>query len=236
MSEEQKNYRPETIAVHGGLEADPVTGARAVPIYQSNAFKFNTTEHAANLFGLKENGYIYTRIHNPTTTVFEERVAQLEGGVGALAVASGSAAITYAVMNIAGTGDEIVSASTLYGGTYNLFSITLPKYGIKTVFVNPDDPENFRKAINEKTKALKVDLDNVKVEKKAGGSIHDTSLIRGIILDKEVVHSGMPKRIEKAKIALINSPLEIEKTEMSAEIRISDPQQMQMFLEEEHKY
>lgn len=154
MSEKQKNYRPETIAVHGGLEADPVTGARAVPIYQSNAYQFNNTEHAANLFGLKENGYIYTRIHNPTTTVFEERVAQLEGGVGALAVSSGMAAITTAILNIAGAGDEIVSASTLYGGTYNLFATTLPKYGIKTHFVEPANPENFRHAITPNTKAI----------------------------------------------------------------------------------
>lgn len=154
MSEKQKNFRPETIAIHGGLEADPVTGARAVPIYQSNAFKFNTTEHAANLFGLKENGYIYTRIHNPTTTVFEERVAQLEGGVGALAVASGMAAITTSILNIAGAGDEIVSASTLYGGTYNLFANTLPKYGIKTHLVDPKNPENFRQAITPNTKAI----------------------------------------------------------------------------------
>lgn len=154
MSEKQRNYRPETIAIHGGLEADPVTGARAVPIYQSNAFKFNTTEHAANLFGLKENGYIYTRIHNPTTTVFEERVAQLEGGVGALAVSSGMAAITTSILNIAGAGDEIVSASTLYGGTYNLFANTLPKYGIKTHLVDPKNPENFRQAITPNTKAI----------------------------------------------------------------------------------
>ncbi|MFS0863644.1 O-acetylhomoserine aminocarboxypropyltransferase/cysteine synthase family protein [Fredinandcohnia sp. 179-A 10B2 NHS] len=154
MSENQKKYRPETVAIHGGLVADPVTGARAVPIYQSNAYKFNNTEHAANLFGLKENGYIYTRIHNPTVTVFEERVAQLEGGVGALAVASGMAAITTAILNIAGAGDEIVSASTLYGGTYNLFANTLPKYGIKTTFVDPSNPENFRQAITPNTKAV----------------------------------------------------------------------------------
>jgi len=154
MSENQKRYKLETIAVHGGLEADPVTGARAVPIYQSNAFKFNTTEHAANLFGLKEPGYIYSRIHNPTVTVFEERVAQLEGGVGALAVASGMAAITTTILNIASAGDEIVSASTLYGGTYNLFATTLPKYGITTHFVEPTNVENFKKAITPNTKAI----------------------------------------------------------------------------------
>ncbi|MBB6177537.1 O-acetylhomoserine (thiol)-lyase [Anoxybacillus tengchongensis] len=144
----------ETIAVHGGLQTDPVTKARAVPIYQSNAYLFDNTEHAANLFALKEAGYIYTRIHNPTVTVFEERVAKLEGGVGALAVASGMAAITMAILNVAQAGDDIVSASTLYGGTYNLFANTLPKYGITTHFVDPTDPENFRAAITPKTKAI----------------------------------------------------------------------------------
>lgn len=149
-----KNLRFETLSVHGGLSADPVTGARAVPIYQNNAYQFKSTEHAANLFGLKEPGYIYTRIHNPTVTVFEDRVALLEGGVGALATSSGMAAITLAILNIAEAGDEIVSASNLYGGTYNLFAVTLPKYGINVRFVDPTDPENFRAAINEKTKAV----------------------------------------------------------------------------------
>lgn len=136
------------------MTADPVTKARAVPIYFSNAYQFDNTEHAANLFGLKEAGYIYSRIHNPTVTVFEERVSLLEGGVGALAVASGMAAITLAILNIAQAGDEIVSASTLYGGTYNLFANTLPKYGINVKFVNPEDPENFKNAITPKTKAV----------------------------------------------------------------------------------
>jgi O-acetylhomoserine (thiol)-lyase len=150
----EKKYRFETLSVHGGLQVDPVTKARAVPIYQTNSYLFDNTEHAANLFGLKEEGYIYTRIHNPTVTVFEERMAQLEGGVGALAVSSGMAAITLAILNIAQAGDEIVSASTLYGGTYNLFAATLPKYGIKTHFVDPSNPENFRHAITPKTKAI----------------------------------------------------------------------------------
>ncbi|WP_428911119.1 O-acetylhomoserine aminocarboxypropyltransferase/cysteine synthase family protein [Niallia sp. Krafla_26] len=150
----EKNYRIETLSVHGGLQPDPVTGARAVPIYQNNAYQFKNTDHAANLFGLAEPGYIYTRIHNPTTTVFEERVALLEGGIGALAVSSGMAAITLAILNIAENGDEIISASNLYGGTYNLFAVTLPKYGIKVKFVDPEDPENFRSAITDKTKAV----------------------------------------------------------------------------------
>lgn len=154
MGKDQKKYRFETLSVRGGLSPDPTTGALVVPIYQNNAYQFKNTENAANLFALAEPGYIYTRIHNPTTTVFEDRVALLEGGVGALAVASGMAAITLAILNIAEAGDEIVSASNLYGGTYNLFGVTLPKYGIKVTFVDPEDPENFRAAITEKTKAV----------------------------------------------------------------------------------
>ncbi|WP_044895917.1 O-acetylhomoserine aminocarboxypropyltransferase/cysteine synthase family protein [Bacillus alveayuensis] len=150
----EQSYRLETISIHGGLKKDSMTGARAVPIYQSNAYLFENTEHAQNLFALKEEGYIYSRIHNPTVTVLEERVAALEGGVGALAVSSGMAAITLAILNIAHAGDEIVAASTLYGGTYNLFSTTFPKYGIKTIFVDPEDVNNFRKAITPKTKAI----------------------------------------------------------------------------------
>ncbi|CAM3781970.1 O-acetylhomoserine aminocarboxypropyltransferase/cysteine synthase family protein [Mesobacillus zeae] len=151
---EQKQLKIETIGVHGGLTADEATGARAVPIYLSNAYEFKSTDHAARLFALEEPGYIYSRIHNPTVNVFEERVALLEGGVGALGVSSGMAAITLAILNIAHAGDEIVAASNLYGGTYNLFSVTLPKYGIKVKLVDPQDPENFRKAITEKTKAV----------------------------------------------------------------------------------
>jgi O-acetylhomoserine (thiol)-lyase len=152
-----KKLKFDTLQVHAGQTPDPTTGARAVPIFQTSSYVFQDTEHAANLFALKEFGNIYTRIMNPTTDVFEQRVAALEGGVGALAVASGSAAITYAVLNIAGAGDNIVSASTLYGGTYNLFNYTLPKLGIDTIFVDPDDPENFRSAINEKTKAVYIE-------------------------------------------------------------------------------
>ncbi|KAF0823480.1 O-acetylhomoserine aminocarboxypropyltransferase/cysteine synthase family protein [Cytobacillus firmus] len=154
MTDKQQNYRFETIGVHGGLKPDPVTGARAVPIYQNNAYQFKDTDHAADLFALKEQGYIYSRIHNPTVSVFEERVALLEGGVGALALASGQSAITLAILNIAKAGDEIVAASNLYGGTYNLFAVTLPKYGIKVKLVDPKDPENFRSAITDKTKAV----------------------------------------------------------------------------------
>ena len=153
----RKEWKFNTLQVHAGQEPDPVTGSRAVPIYQTTSYVFRNAEHAANLFALKEPGNIYTRIMNPTTDVFEQRMAALEKGAAALAVASGSAAITYSILNIAESGDEIVSASTLYGGTFNLFSNTLPKMGIKTHFVDSDDPENFRKAINKKTKALFVE-------------------------------------------------------------------------------
>ncbi|NLM04886.1 MAG: O-acetylhomoserine aminocarboxypropyltransferase/cysteine synthase, partial [Clostridiales bacterium] len=153
----KKKFRFNTLQVHAGQEPDPTTGARAVPIYQTTSYVFNNVEHAANLFGLKESGNIYTRIMNPTTDVLEKRIAALEGGVGALAVASGSAAIVYSILNIAGSGDEIVSASTLYGGTYNLFTATLPRLGINTIFVDPDEPENFAKAITDKTKAIFIE-------------------------------------------------------------------------------
>ena len=155
MSERKLKF--DTLQVHAGQQPDPTTGSRAVPIYQTTSYVFRDAQHGADLFALKEPGNIYTRIMNPTTDVFEQRVAALEGGVAALAVASGSAAITYAILNIAGTGDEIVSASTLYGGTYNLFAATFPNFGIKVKFVDPDDPENFRKALNEKTKALYIE-------------------------------------------------------------------------------
>jgi O-acetylhomoserine (thiol)-lyase len=153
MSEDRK-YSIETLAVHAGQEIDPTTGSRAVPLYQTTSYGFRDTEHAANLFALKEFGNIYTRIMNPTTDVFEKRVAALEGAPAALATASGSAAITYSILNIAEAGDEIVSSASLYGGTYNLFSHSLPKLGIKVHFVDSSNPENFRAAINDKTKAL----------------------------------------------------------------------------------
>ena len=154
---DNKKLKFDTLQGHAGQATDPTTGSRAVPIYQTTSYVFNDTAHASNLFALKEFGNIYTRIMNPTNDVFEQRVAALEGGAGALAVASGSAAITYAVLNIAEAGDNIVSASTLYGGTYNLFNYTLPKLGVDTIFVNPEEPENFRSAINEKTKAIYIE-------------------------------------------------------------------------------
>ncbi|WP_033828729.1 O-acetylhomoserine aminocarboxypropyltransferase/cysteine synthase family protein [Bacillus andreraoultii] len=149
-----KDYRDETILLHGGQEVDPTTGSRAVPIYQTTSYVFISAEHAANLFGLKETGNIYSRIMNPTVDVFEKRVAALEGGTAAVATASGSAAITYAILNVAETGDEIVAANNLYGGTFNLFANTIKKFGITVKFVDASNPENFREAVTPRTRAF----------------------------------------------------------------------------------
>ncbi|WP_010097674.1 O-acetylhomoserine aminocarboxypropyltransferase/cysteine synthase family protein [Ornithinibacillus scapharcae] len=146
--------RPETTLLHGGQSPDPTTGARAVPIYQTTSYVFRDTEHAQNLFGLKESGNIYSRIMNPTVDAFEQRVALLEDGVAAVGTSSGMAAITLAILNIAGAGDEIIADSNLYGGTYNLFAKTLPKYGIIVRFVDGTKPEEIEKAITDKTKAV----------------------------------------------------------------------------------
>lgn len=146
--------KDDTILIHGGQEPDPVTGSRAVPIHQTTSYVFRDTDHARNLFALAETGNIYTRIMNPTTDAFEQRVALLEDGAAAVAVSSGMAAITYAILNVANSGDEIVTDSNLYGGTYNLFVHTLPRLGINVKFVDGSNPENFRDAITDKTKAV----------------------------------------------------------------------------------
>jgi O-acetylhomoserine (thiol)-lyase len=149
------SHRPETLAVHAGQEeADPTTNSRAVPIYQTTSYVFDDTEHAANLFSLAEPGNIYTRIMNPTQDVFEQRMTQLEGGVGSLAVASGSTATTYAVLNLTYAGDNIVALSTLYGGTYALFAHTLPQFGIEVRFVDPDRPQDLAAVVDEKTRLV----------------------------------------------------------------------------------
>ncbi|CAB4543024.1 MAG: bifunctional o-acetylhomoserine/o-acetylserine sulfhydrylase [Actinobacteria bacterium] len=149
------SYSFETQQIHAGQVPDPTTGARALPLYQTTAYQFRDTKHAADLFGLAELGNIYTRIMNPTQDTVEQRIAALEGGVAALLLASGSAATTFAVLNIAQAGDHIVSSPSLYGGTYNLFHYTLPKFGIEVTFVdNPDDPESWRKAVKPNTKAF----------------------------------------------------------------------------------
>ena len=150
----ENNYKFETLQVHAGQEVDKATNSRAVPIYQTSSYAFDDAQHGADLFGLRKFGNIYTRLMNPTTDVFEKRIAALDGGVGALAVSSGQSAITLSLLNIAQTGDEIISADNLYGGTYNLFHYTFPKFGIKVRFVKSNDLAAIEKAITPKTKAI----------------------------------------------------------------------------------
>ncbi|MFT2204380.1 O-acetylhomoserine aminocarboxypropyltransferase/cysteine synthase family protein [Staphylococcus chromogenes] len=152
-----QDYRFETLQLHAGQEVDQTTNSRAVPIYQTTSYNFNDTEHAAQLFGLEELGNIYTRLMNPTTAVLEARVAELEGGVASVAVASGMAAITYAIQSVAQSGDHILACETLYGGTHTLFTHTLPKFGIDVTLVDTRDPQNVANAIQENTKALFVE-------------------------------------------------------------------------------
>jgi O-acetylhomoserine (thiol)-lyase len=189
MSAIDSKLKTETLVLHGGQEPDPTTGARAVPIYQTTSFQFKNTEHAANLFALKEFGNIYSRIMNPTNDVLEKRIALLDGGVGALAVASGQAAETLAILNIAQAGDEIVSADNLYGGTYNLFHYTLKRLGIKVNFVKSSDLDAFKSAINEKTKAIYAEsIGNPKLDiadlEKLSVIAHDNGI--PLILDNTV--------------------------------------------------
>ena len=153
MSSSSSSKHPETVSLHAGWRADPATGAVAVPIYQTTSYQFRDTEHAANLFALKELGNIYTRIMNPTNDVLEKRVAALEGGVAGLALASGQAASAYSLQNLARAGDNVVSSTDLYGGTWNLFANTLKDQGIEVRFVDPADPENFRRATDDRTRA-----------------------------------------------------------------------------------
>ncbi|NOZ22531.1 MAG: homocysteine synthase [Planctomycetes bacterium] len=186
-----KVYDLATLAVHGGQEPDPATGARAVPIYQTTSYVFDDTDHAARLFALKEFGNIYSRIMNPTVDVFEKRMAALEGGVAALGVGSGQAAETIAVLNITRAGQEIVSSASLYGGTYNLFNVTLPKMGIKVHFVDPSDPANFEKAITDKTRLVYAEiLGNPKLD------VLDTEKVA------EIAHNaGLPLMIDNTVIS-----------------------------------
>lgn len=191
MSDNKKihNIGLETLALHGGQIPDPTTGSRAVPIYQTSSYVFKDSEHAANLFALKEFGNIYTRLMNPTTDVFEKRIALLEGGTGALAVASGQAAETLALLTITQVGDEIIAADNLYGGTYQLLHYTLPKLGRTTKFVNSTKPEEFKKAITNKTRAIyaetignpKLDVFNFEVIAKIA---HDASI--PLVIDNTV--------------------------------------------------
>ncbi|MHB9155697.1 MAG: O-acetylhomoserine aminocarboxypropyltransferase/cysteine synthase family protein, partial [Endomicrobiales bacterium] len=189
MSKLDAQLKPETLALHGGQEPDPTTGSRAVPIYQTTSYQFRDSDHAANLFGLKEFGNIYTRLMNPTTDVFEKRVAALDGGVGALAVASGQSAITLALLNIAQAGDEIVSADNLYGGTYNLLHYTFARLGIKVKFVKSNDLSAIENAITPKTKAIYAEsIGNPKLDVADLEGIAKTAHAHGIpfVLDNTV--------------------------------------------------
>jgi len=152
-----KKYHFETLALHAGQESVDATMSRGVPVYRTTSYNFRNTEHAANLFALKELGNIYTRLQNPTTDVLEQRITKLEGGAASVALASGTSAIFYSIITLAEAGDNIVSANNLYGGTYTQFDAILPKFGITTTFVDPKNPENFQKAINDKTRALYVE-------------------------------------------------------------------------------
>lgn len=179
----ERKYKFETLQLHAGQKPDPTTGARAVPIYQTTSYNFNDAQHAADLFALQKFGNIYTRIMNPTTDVFEQRIAALEGGVAALATASGQAAQFVAVSNLAQAGENIVSTSLLYGGTYNQFKVTLPRLGINVKFVEGDDPAEFEKLIDTKTKALYIEsIGNPRLNVPDIKAIADTAHKHGIPL------------------------------------------------------
>jgi O-acetylhomoserine (thiol)-lyase len=207
MSEEKKQHLA-TLAVHGGQSPDPATGARAVPIYQTTSYVFQDADHAGRLFALKEFGNIYTRIMNPTTDVFEKRVAALEGGAAALATASGQAAETLTVTTLAAAGEEIVSTTSLYGGTYNLFHYTLPRLGIKVRFVDADDFDGLRAAINEKTRAVYTEtlgnpkLDVVDIEALANIA-HENGL--PLIIDNTSSSPALVRPIEWGADIVVNS-------------------------------
>ena len=189
MSKIDNKLNIDTLLLHGGQEADPTTGSRAVPIYQTTSYQFKDTDHAASLFGLKEFGNIYTRLMNPTTDVLEKRIALLEGGVGALAVASGQSAITLSLLNVAQAGDEIVSADNLYGGTYTLFHNTFKRMGIKVNFVKSNDLQALEKAINSKTKAVYAEsIGNPKLDVADLTGIADVAHKNGVpfVLDNTV--------------------------------------------------
>ncbi len=204
----QLDMKIETQCLHAGYQPDPTTNARANPIYRTSSFVFNDTAHAARLFGLEELGNIYTRLMNPTTDVLEQRVTALEGGAAGLGVASGTAAIFYAIINICEQGDEVVSANNLYGGTFTQFNDILPKFGIKTTFVDPKDPQNFAAAINENTKAVFCEtvgnpgLDVVDLEKIAAVA-HENGL--PLIVDSTFSTPALTRPIEFGADIVVHS-------------------------------
>ncbi len=197
----------ETIVLHAGYRADPATHSVAVPIYQTTSYQFDSTEHAANLFALKEFGNIYTRIMNPTVDVLEKRLAALEGGAAALAVSSGQAASTMAIQNIAHAGDNVVSSTDLYGGTWNLFAHTLPSMGIEVRFVDPKDPEAFAKATDAKTRAYYAEtLPNPKLQVFPIKEVADIGRKLGVplIMDNTAAH-GLCKPFEHGAAIIASS-------------------------------
>ncbi len=195
----ERTQRTETLVLHAGQRPDPATGARAVPIYATTSYVFENAAHAARLFALEQPGNIYTRIMNPTTGVLEERIAALEGGVGALAVASGQAAETLTILNLARAGDDIVSSSSLYGGTYNLFAYTLPRLGITTAFVDGSDPSAFARAIGPRTKAVYLEtIGNPRLD------VHDIAAIA------DVAHAaGVPVVVDNTFTPILAKPFEL---------------------------
>jgi O-acetylhomoserine (thiol)-lyase len=205
---EEKPQQLATLAVHGGQSPDPTTGSRAVPIYQTTSYVFHDADHAARLFGLQEFGNIYTRIMNPTTDVFEKRVAALEGGAAALATASGQAAETLAITTLASAGEEIISTTSLYGGTYNLFHYTLPRLGIKVKFVDADDFDGVRALINDKTRAIYTEtLGNPKLDiadiERLASIAHENKL--PLIIDNTSVSPALVRPIEWGADIVVNS-------------------------------
>ncbi len=208
MSDQKKQQRLATLAIHGGQTPDPTTNARAVPIYQTTSYVFNDADHAARLFALQEFGNIYTRIMNPTTDVFEKRVAALEGGVAGLATASGQAAETLTITTLAEAGDEIVSTTSLYGGTYNLFHYTLPKLGIKVKFADAADFDGLRKLINDRTRALYAEsLGNPKLDvtdiEALAAIAHENGI--PLIVDNTCASPALLRPIEYGADIIINS-------------------------------
>src|SRR5215468_7940131 len=208
QSESKPNFHFDTLAIHGGQSADPATKSRAVPIYQTTSYVFDNADHAARLFALQEFGNIYSRIMNPTTDVLEQRIAALEGGAAALALASGQAAETLAVLTLAKAGDEIVSTTSLYGGTYNLFHHTLPRMGITVKFVDAADYDGMKKAISPKTKALYSEtvgnpkMDVLDIEKLAGIA-HGAGL--PLIIDNTTPSPALCRPIEHGADIVVHS-------------------------------
>src|SRR5450755_1085624 len=208
MSEETPKQHLATLAVHAGQQVDPTTNSRAVPIYQTTSYLFNDSDHAARLFALQEFGNVYTRLMNPTTDVFEKRVAALEGGVAGLATASGQAAETLVIQTLASAGEEIVSTTSLYGGTYNLFHYTLPRQGITVRFADADDFDGIRAAINSKTRAIYTEtLGNPKLDiadiEKLAAIAHENGL--PLVIDNTSASPMLVRPIEHGADIVVNS-------------------------------